>query len=417
MSNLGLVWGALKSTYDLKRENFGPNPATDCAIYFGRSEVRERIVEEIRSSFSQAICPKIVVQGGWGYGKTHTLYHLKYLLENDATCVYVSLPDIDYHDDFINGFYRFLMDAMNSNNALEAIVRDVREKGVLSKYVEDQLLFSAFDGMIVSSLARRETYKNWLMGREISSADQKDTNLPKRIDVLKPDACVEVLRCLGNMFLDTLRVLGKQSMLFFLVDEAHRLERISLRNKSKYYSDWYTAFKILVHDSYPVGMVFSVGYSVGAAGAFQIDLLQYPEIASRMGSRWIQLAPIPVPELESFITSVTSYSRDGWDMQKKTFNAPSQAVTKAVTAWNNAHSAEPTDIHAYPFTKRALQNILETLPRQPADFRSPRVICKLMNDLAAYSNCLKRRMVTQADFAPVMKRLQQQQVPTPQPNP
>jgi len=398
-------------------DNFEPDPRADCAIYFGRDDVLQRITEEIRSSFSQAICPKIVVQGGWGYGKTHTLYHLSYLLSNSATCVYVPLPDIDPHDDLVSGFYAFLIGAMTSNGLLENIVRTAREKGVLAKYVEEPTLFNALDGMIVSSFTRREAYKNWLMGKEISATDQKDTNLPKRIDLLRPDACIAVLRCLGNMFLDRLGLMGKRSMLFFLIDEAHRLERISLRNKSKYYGEWYTAFKELIHDAFPVSMVFGVGYSVGQPGAFQIDLLQYPEIASRMGARWIQLAPIPVPQLEIFVKSVIRYSRDGWDAGTNGFCPPSQTIMKSISAWNDAHSSEPTDIDCYPFTKRAVENILTILPRQVADFRSPRIICKLMNDLAAYSNCLNRQMVTQADIGPVLQRLQQQQVPTPQAQP
>ncbi len=63
------------------------NPA-DARFYFGRSQLDERMKNQIKRAFIDPQVPKLMVWGPYGCGKTQTLYYLAYWLEHTkpASC-------------------------------------------------------------------------------------------------------------------------------------------------------------------------------------------------------------------------------------------------------------------------------------------------------------------------------------------
>ena len=60
--------------------NFRLNP-DDRAAYFGKGEVNTEIINSIRERYMLGSQPKKYLYGQYGAGKTHTLFNIKYHLE------------------------------------------------------------------------------------------------------------------------------------------------------------------------------------------------------------------------------------------------------------------------------------------------------------------------------------------------
>ena len=68
------------------RESFTIDPkinSEDARFYFGRQQLEERMLKQIKRSFLDPQVPKMMVWGPYGCGKTQTLYYLAYKLEHD----------------------------------------------------------------------------------------------------------------------------------------------------------------------------------------------------------------------------------------------------------------------------------------------------------------------------------------------
>ena len=67
----------------LNRHRFRFHPESDAEWYLGNQEVCEELLRRVSSDFLIRGVPKCGVVGRFGQGKTHTLYHLKYLFDSD----------------------------------------------------------------------------------------------------------------------------------------------------------------------------------------------------------------------------------------------------------------------------------------------------------------------------------------------
>lgn len=73
----------LREYCGLNRPRFRFDPESDAERYFGNREVSNELLRRISSDFLIRGVPKCGVVGRFGYGKTHTLYHIKYVFETD----------------------------------------------------------------------------------------------------------------------------------------------------------------------------------------------------------------------------------------------------------------------------------------------------------------------------------------------
>src|SRR5207245_394565 len=76
------------------KDTFTVNPDDDADVYFGGTELQERIRMRILRDFNQErAVPKFMIFGPYGGGKTHTLRNIEYRLRTDP-CLKDGLPPV-----------------------------------------------------------------------------------------------------------------------------------------------------------------------------------------------------------------------------------------------------------------------------------------------------------------------------------
>lgn len=74
----------LRQYCGLNRPRFAVDPEEDAEFFFGNQQVQDQLLARIRSDFNVRGVPKCGVWGRFGAGKTHTLYHVKYVFNTRA---------------------------------------------------------------------------------------------------------------------------------------------------------------------------------------------------------------------------------------------------------------------------------------------------------------------------------------------
>jgi hypothetical protein len=68
------------------RANFTIDPKvnpTDARFYFGRDDIKDKVLKQMRHSFAAPGTPKMMIWGPYGSGKTQTLFYLDWTLHHD----------------------------------------------------------------------------------------------------------------------------------------------------------------------------------------------------------------------------------------------------------------------------------------------------------------------------------------------
>src|SRR5467141_2893591 len=96
----------MQSWFGLKEEHrdFSIQTEGDRRLFFARHELGEELNGRLRRAFRTENPPKMVLYGDWGVGKTHTMRHIQYVIEEDpdygGVVIFVELPDITAKSTF-----------------------------------------------------------------------------------------------------------------------------------------------------------------------------------------------------------------------------------------------------------------------------------------------------------------------------
>src|SRR3954454_17763487 len=94
------TWFGLKEGHN----DFSIENDADARLFFARRDLDDQLSAILRRSFRTGNPPKMVLYGDWGVGKTHTMRHIQYVIDNTngfrATVVFVELPDITAKSSF-----------------------------------------------------------------------------------------------------------------------------------------------------------------------------------------------------------------------------------------------------------------------------------------------------------------------------
>src|SRR3954449_82458 len=98
----------------------------DSALFFARHQLDEELHAILRRSFRTGNPPKMVLYGDWGVGKTHTMRHVEYVIEHnasfEATVVFVEIPDITSKATF-QVAHAALLDALGIDRAKQWMIQ------------------------------------------------------------------------------------------------------------------------------------------------------------------------------------------------------------------------------------------------------------------------------------------------------
>lgn len=239
--------------------NFRINP-DDRAAYFGKAGVNMAIIDSIRERYMLGSQPKKYLYGQFGAGKTHTLFNIKYHLEespeakgNTAYEVRCRPIDCEFKE---KTDYSYLHAQMMEAVTLEAVCEVVQE--YLANNAGPQLeanLRRDFGDANTARAVRALGYAGepialwkWLCGGSLSSGELGSYNLTKNMDTVS-----EMYRALvGIMRL----FVQKDINYLFLFDEMEGLQNVRNVDCRESFQEGFR--KLADDDNDVVGFVLSV---------------------------------------------------------------------------------------------------------------------------------------------------------------
>ena len=239
--------------------NFRLNP-DDRAAYFGKGEINTAIINSIHERYMLGSQPKKYLYGQYGAGKTHTLFNIKYHLEespeaqtNAAYQVRCRPMDAEFKE---KTSYSYLHEQMMEAVTLEAVREVVQE--YLANNAGPQLeekLRNDFGDANTARAIRALGYAGepialwkWLCGGTLSSAELTSYNLTKNMNTVS-----EMYRALVGI----MRLFVQKGINYlFLFDEMEGLQNVRNQDCRESFQEGFR--KLSDDDNDVVGFVLSV---------------------------------------------------------------------------------------------------------------------------------------------------------------
>lgn len=237
--------------------SFRLNPE-DRAAYFGKKKVNNEIVQGIRERYTMGNQPKKYLYGQYGAGKTHTLFNIKYQLEENPQDqenykVKCCLIDAEFKE---KTNYNYLHGQMMEAMTLETVKEIVQEylANNAGPHLEEKLRNDFGDANIARAIralgyaGETITLWKWLCGGSLNTAELASYNLTKNMDTVS-----EMYRVLVGI----MRLFVKKGMYYlFLLDEMEGLKNIRNQDCRESFHD---AFRKLADDDNDVvGIIVSI---------------------------------------------------------------------------------------------------------------------------------------------------------------
>lgn len=365
----------IRDWFHLKgRNTFDVDPESDGVFFFGSTQLWDEIKSKIDEVAVSKKVPKMVMDGEYGAGKTHILYHMKHYLEKEAQsqfrvfyvryAKFANVDDKSYYGDFH-------FDLMNTitrteiHRLLKKYKRKVTAKRLeasLAELVGDNDIASAFMAMV----DEREPFLSWkwLWGIRLSASEQTKLQIPYSLS--KPSQFVTILVSIGKLF----EVTGNKKPVI-LMDEAEKLNTISNRNVIDSFN---AAFRMLAdpENSY-VGFIVAKR-SVERAGPAKF--WEREDFQSRIGSdSYIAIRRLTEPETKGFILDLFENFIDRDSIQEKYSQQYKQT---------------------YPFTEDAIDLVVQKVYGERKG-SLPRLIIQKVNAIAARAVLNEKQIITR-DF-------------------
>lgn len=358
----------MQSWFGLKDEHrdFSIQTEGDRRLFFARHALDKELKSRLRRAFRTDSPPKLVLYGNWGIGKTHTMRHIQFEIEENSTykalIVFVELPDITKKATF-QVAHGALLDAFGLDRAKTLLLQfqtahpnDARER--IQDFTQSGDIAIAFSNLLGFGEASRIAW-DWLRGVKLSAADARMASLPPAME--QSGHFVKVLQMLGKLTREV-----DEEMLVFMLDEATKLDAVSDGDSITH---WINAFKLLADDnSKEVGLVVSIS-------VIDLDEMAEPlhdqQVMTRFGrGNYVRLSDLGEEETRDFMGHLV----EEW--------VDSELRDALIAAYGAEAEGDTVTTKSFPFTEEGL-----TLAAKYAAFRdgggytTPRDIQKIMDDL------------------------------------
>lgn len=365
----------LQEYYFLKEKNsFSLDPWNDRAVYFGDANFAGRISGRIERDFLEPrAVPKFFVHGFFGSGKTHTLFHIAYQLENrfrdmyPTQPVYLDIAPLRSTERWIRIHGR-LMDALGLDrirDVAEQVADSLEERDKVEGFLNAGLLrfgdealkrsqASVFRNLLFGGRQMHLSWE-WMKGRKTSLDDSQMLGTQKQLE--EPQDFVHCLLNLGVLFQR-----GSGSRLVFLVDEAEAFRAIS--NPDALREARFAVRMLLDNANSYIGFIFGAQVDDPEEGGF---LFESDDIRRRVGydQGYIDLNSLltRIEDSESFIQGTLEY-----------------LVNQEKAATAIAKENLNTTPEFFPFTEDAVRAIAAHLRDQPERAAGPSAILSYMSN-------------------------------------
>lgn len=351
-----------------ERDNFKPNAVSDSALILCHEDmVSDEILGSIERRFASNEPIKMLLYGDWGVGKTHTINHISWWLEQHrddfpARTVRIEIGDIAKTTRFDALVHQFL-DVLGLDFLISLAHEYLRLHANLSRALEDRGVPSHVAAAVGKLLlvAPGETPSpivlqafEYLKGRKPAGFATQMGFGPQLIDSTD---LYGVLLAIATLHKD---VLGYR--LIFIADEAAKLETVAADDATM--AHWVNVNKLILDDG---NNAFGFIYTFSGHRRNLPEALFHPQLQNRLGENVFELKNLKPADVGHFLTKL----REAFVDRSK--------VETAVATGKISESDYKWDV--YPFTEQARKEFIEHFSRAQEDAK-PRDISSKLNDVA-----------------------------------
>jgi len=317
--------------YGLKQEYFVINPRKEFQVFFAREDEFENFYQELVGTVNSGRVPRYVVFGFFGVGKTHFLLHLKHKLADTADAVYVETPSCHRRTSFIE-FYRSIVSALGRTTVIDLLAEGLKKPTKIRELGLTEDLLRVID----NAFREKQPFVLW---KFLSGEKLKATEADKLEAVRRELSVEDAVALLNAMAILHERATGKP--LILLVDEFENTAHIGGDAKTAFTE----AMRSLVDEGSMIGTVFAL--TARSTAEMPSPIIDEP-VVRRIGiTNYIHFEDYKPDELTKFMRQVIQYRRESNFDAKK--------------ALANLQTAETLDIETYPFTREALEQIVNAV--------------------------------------------------------
>jgi len=321
--------------YGLKVEYFVINPKTEYQVFFVREEEFKRFLSDLNATMDSGRIPRYAIFGGYGFGKTQALLHLKHELTSRADCVYVETPSCHRRTRFVE-FYRSIINAFGRQTVIETLTKGINLIQQSKKSASEIGLSEELANIVSKAIATSQQFLlwRWIVGQKLSATEAAGIESVKR--ELADEDAVAILEALA-----ILNVRFNKKPLLLLIDEFENTGHISGDARLTFTE----AVRSLVDEGSHVGVVFA---ATARSMAELPSAIEDEPVKRRIGiTNYIPFKEYSETELDQFVLQVISYRRE------KEFD-----VKKAVSALSLKETVTEA---TYPFTRDAIDEIVRSV--------------------------------------------------------
>lgn len=351
------------------RSSFKPNAQRDRqAVFCHESQINGEIVLSIERRFATGQTVKMILYGDWGVGKTHTINHVSWWLEQNAAdypakTLLVELGDItskSRFDQLVGPFLeriglRELIRLVHGYQAATGkhVVGDLKSKGVSGNVAEafGKLLLASPEETPPSAVVTAFDFLRGLRSKESSSIGLGEP-------LTQSEDFFSVLLACGHL----VRAVEKRQLIF-IADEAAKLEDIENDDATRRH--WVAANRAIFDDN---NDVFGFVYTLSGKGEKSMPtVITDEQIISRLGSNnLIELKNLDPTDVETFLKRLRESFVDR------------TAVEAAVSS--GEINANDYDWTRYPFTQDGWREFLDYW-NMNQERAVPREICEKLDEV------------------------------------
>ena len=349
------------------RESFTIDPKVnpdDARFYFGREEIKNRIKAQLRRSFVEPGVPKMVIYGSFGSGKTQTLFHLEYYLQNERPEACRQTPrilhlDLEMHSKSDHkGWHLQLVETLGKSTVSTWIDRlfsrtqnlDTELRNIFGNINMAEAAKNLRAGGDIGLLAWR-----WFCGYELKPNELERLNVTRSLGDLGSGDMVNALVGIGRL------AERNEEKLIFLMDEAEQFKNVKTGDATE---SLHTYLRKLAEPSNS-----SVGFII-ASYALTLDdmaeLLVRADVRTRIGeNNFVEIPPLPsIRDVQIFLRELLAELVEQNKAEEKIQN-----------------ESLGVSLETYPFTAEAFDRLCEYASGDPTK-ALPRNLIKAVNECA-----------------------------------
>lgn len=370
---------SLKEYFRLTKDEFDIDPERDADVYFGYNPLEERILERLASDFVQARhVPKFFMHAPYGGGKTHTLCHIRYVLNNDADFkadfpatlpILTEVPPLKKRESW-RKIHELLMNEIGRGLIKEAVQGVIAGRGGFAGDVpaalHDAGALRFGDTSLRNSQAQifrnllfggvQETISwEWLKGKDLTldqaSTLNTETNLSETADLVA--ALLNVAALVWA---------GLQKKLVILLDEAEMMRSVDHPDS---HQEFIWAIRRLVsNDNDVLGLI--VGYQMEGGNESAPPMFSNPAVLTRIGGA-------------SGDIDLTELVAEPGDVKGFILDVLRRLVDQTAAKQLIDDDSLPTEPEFFPFTEEAVDRITDAISTDP-ERKNPRGIKNVLSE-------------------------------------